>query len=71
MSCHSAETVLAIATAESFTVIGAVNAALGFAAFASLVMQANQISQFGMRAGQQFDELDRMVQAGNIVFAGW
>ena len=67
----AAETALAIATASSFTVVGAVNAALGFAAFASLVMQAQQIAAFGVRAGQQFDDLDRAVRAGNIVFAGW
>ena len=67
----AAETALTIATASSFTVVGAVEAALGFAAFASLVMQAQQVAQFGIRAGQQFDDLDRAIQAGNIVFAGW
>ena len=67
----AAETVLTIATAESLTVIGAVNAALGFAAFASLVMQAQQVASFGIQAGRQFDDLERGIQAGNIVFAGW
>ncbi len=67
----AAETVLTIATASSFTVVGAINAALGFAAFASLTMQASQILRFGEQAGRQFDDLERGIQAGNIVFAGW
>ena len=67
----AAETTLAIATAEATTIVGAINAALGYAAAAALFVQSAQILAFGKSAEAQFDALDRGVQAANIVFAGW
>lgn len=67
----TAETVTAISAAEATTVVGAINAALGFAAAASLFLQAGQIMLFAQQAGTEFDTLDRGITAANIVFAGW
>lgn len=67
----TAQTIFEIATAEAITVLGTLNAVLGFSAVISLFAQAQTIYMFGRQAETRFDDIDRSIRAANIVFAGW
>lgn len=65
------EAMITITEAQAVTIIGAINAALSFAAALSLFAQAAHLISFARRADAQFADIDRGIQAANILFAGW
>lgn len=70
-SILAGQAMVTLAEAQAITVLGAINAVLSFSAAISLFAQGVHLAAFARSASSQFDNIDRSIQAANILFAGW